>query len=261
MSSDSHKEFIQRGSYASNPLGTATFVGLRSLDPYLQYQILTHGTAIVSKLGLASLPSLGASSLASLPLPSRLLLAMAAGSTVKQIFWLLYLCREEFIPRVALSVSIYNSLLNSLMSLFLVTAASSAALSTPLVRIPGTTQTVALPIALGTAMYAVGIVAETVAEVQRKRFKDDPANKGKICTTGLWSWARHANYGAYTIWRVGYALAAGSWPAAALVAAWHGWTFSMKSIPELDDYMIGRYDEQWKKYKKDVPYVLFPGIL
>jgi len=34
----------------------------------------------------------------------------------------------------------------------------------------------------------------------------------------------------------------------------------MRSIPEVDDYMDGRYDEQWKKYKKDVPYALLPGV-
>ncbi|KAH8912335.1 DUF1295-domain-containing protein [Coniochaeta sp. PMI_546] len=259
MASD-RKKFIQRGSYATNPLGTATFVGLRTLDPLLQYQILTHGTAIVSRLGLTALPSPSASSVANLPLPSQILLTMAAGSTLKQVFWLLYLSKETMIPATAIGVSIYNSIVNSLMSLLLVTSASSAVLAGPLVAIPGATQSVSLPIALGTAMYTVGIVAETVAEVQRKRFKDDPANKGKICTTGLWSWARHVNYGAYSIWRTGYALAAGSWPAAALVAAWHGYSFIAQSIPELDSYMKGRYDEQWKQYKKDVPYLLFPGI-
>lgn len=260
MPSDHQNEFLRRGCYASNPLGTATFIGLRSLDPYLQYQILTHGSAIVPKLGPTALPSLGASSLANLPLPSRFLVAMSAGSTIKQVFWLLYLSKEEFVPPTAIAVSIYNSLVNSVMSLLLVTAASSAALSTPLVRIPGTTQPVSLPIILGTAMYAVGIATETVAELQRKRFKDDPANKGKVCTRGLWGWARHVNYGAYTVWHIGYALAAGSWPAAALVAVWHGWYFVKMSIPELDDYMEGRYSEQWKKYKKDVPYMLFPGV-
>lgn len=261
MAADRQKDFIRRGSYASNPLGTATFVGLRSLDPYLQYQILTHGSAIVSKLGLAAVPSLSASSLANLPVASRLLLAMSTGSAIKQIFWLLNLSREEFVPATAISVSIYNSLVNSIMSLLLVTTASSATLSTPLVRIPGTAQSVSLPIAVGTALYAIGITTETVAELQRKRFKDDPANKGKICTTGLWGWARHINYGAYAVWRLGYALAAGSWPAAALVGAWHGWYFVKMSIPELDGYMEGRYGGQWQKYKKDVPYTMFPGII
>jgi len=259
MASD-HKEFIQRGSYGVNPRGTATFVGLRSLDPFLQYQILTHGSAIVSKLGLTSLPSLSGLSLANLPLPSQILLAMSAGSTLKHVFWVLYLSKERMIPGTAIGVGIYNSVVNSLMSLLLVTTATSAVLASPSVAIPGTSQTLSLPIVLGTAMFAAGIVAETVAEIQRKRFKDDPANKGKICTTGLWSWVRHPNYGAYTLWRMGYALAAGSWPAAALVAAWHGYTFVAMSIPELDGYMQGRYDEQWKRYKKDVPYLLFPGI-
>jgi len=119
---------------------------------------------------------------------------MAAASALKQVIWLIYLSEEEMPPQTAIGVGIYNSVANSLMSLALVTAASSAVLATPLVRIPGTTQAVSLLIALGTAVYAVGIAAETVSEFQRKQFKDIPANKGKICTTGLWGWARHINY-------------------------------------------------------------------
>ncbi|KAB5572307.1 hypothetical protein GE09DRAFT_663572 [Coniochaeta sp. 2T2.1] len=263
MAPDPHKEFIQRGSYAFNPLGIATFVGLRAIDPFLQFQILTHSTALVTKLGLRALPSLGGfgiTPLTSLPLPSQLILFMAAGSSIKQIIWALYLSKEEMIPSMAIKVAVFNTVINSINSLLFVTAASSAVLSGPQVPVPFTSETVSLPVAIGAVAYAVGIVAETVAEVQRKRFKDDPANKGKVCNTGLWSWARHANYGAYTIWRAGYSLAAGSWPAAAAVAAFLLGGFVSNSIPELDDYMKGRYSVVWEKYKKDVPYKLFPGI-
>jgi protein-S-isoprenylcysteine O-methyltransferase Ste14 len=262
MASQHNGEFLRRGVYKSNFLGTATFIGLRALDPFLQYQILANGlgTSIISKLGLSTLPFFGISSFTDLPLSRQILLGMAVGSTVKQIYWLLVLSNEEFVPKTAAAVSFYNTFVNSFNSLLLVTTATSAALYGPLVQIPGTQQSISLPVAIGAVMFVVGILTETVAEFQRKQFKDDPANKGKICASGLWGMARHINYGGYAIWRSGYTLAAGSWPAAAVMAAWQAWTFIKMSIPELDSYLATRYDDQWKKYKADVPYVLFPGI-
>jgi protein-S-isoprenylcysteine O-methyltransferase Ste14 len=253
---------IRRGVYRFNLLGTATFIGLRSLDIFIQYQILAHGwgTAFLHKLGLSTLPFSDIHSFTDLPLPRKILLAMAAGSTLKHIIWLLFISKEEMIPKTAVGVSIYNSLINSFNSLLFVTTASSGALYGPSVQIPGTRQTVSLPVAIGTVLYVIGIVTETVSEIQRKRFKDDPANKGKICTVGLWGWARHINYGAYALWRTAYSLAAGGWPAAALMGAWQAWSFAKLSVPELEEYMRTRYGEQWKKYKADVPHMLFPGI-
>lgn len=255
-------DLIRRGVYQPNPAGSAIFIGLRTLDPFIQYQLLAngYGASLLTKLGLHALPSFGLLSLSHLPLPSQILLSMSAVATTKHVFWLLLLSKEEFTPALAGSVGIYNGLMNTINSLLLVATASSAALVTPSVQIPGTLQSVSLPIAVGVALFTVGILTETVAEVQRKTFKDGPANKGKICTTGLWGWARHINYGGYALWRTGYALAAGSWPAAVVIAAWHAWTFGAMSIPEIDGYMGKRYAEQWKKYRADVPYVLLPGI-
>lgn len=46
----------------------------------------------------------------------------------------------------------------------------------------------------GIGLFVVGILIETLCEESRKRFKADPANKGKIDDTGLWSIVRHPNY-------------------------------------------------------------------
>ncbi|KAK3687434.1 hypothetical protein B0T22DRAFT_478754 [Podospora appendiculata] len=271
------KDLIQRGVYKSNPLGTATFIGLRSLDPFLQYQILAHGwgSSLLTKLGLSTIPLYASGTPVAtmmhetgirlldslnLPLPRLILLAMATGSTLKQIFWLTCTSKEEFPPRAAATVSAYNTFVNSLASMLLISTATSAALSTPLVTIPGTSLSVSLPTAVGAAMYAVGMALETVPEIQRRRFKDAPENRGRICDAGPWGWARHINYGGYTIWRTGYAVAAGGWTAGAVVAAWHLWTFAFRSIGLMDEYMSGRYAERWAQYKKDVPWLLFPGI-
>lgn len=46
----------------------------------------------------------------------------------------------------------------------------------------------------GAAILISSILGEGVADAQMRRFKADPANRGKVCDTGLWAWSRHPNY-------------------------------------------------------------------
>src|SRR5690349_7902576 len=43
---------------------------------------------------------------------------------------------------------------------------------------------------VGLLVWLVGITIETAADLQKNRFKDDPANKGRFISTGLWSKSR-----------------------------------------------------------------------
>ena len=47
---------------------------------------------------------------------------------------------------------------------------------------------------LGVLILLVGIAGEALADAQLKRFRTDPANKGRVCDVGLWRWSRHPNY-------------------------------------------------------------------
>jgi steroid 5-alpha reductase family enzyme len=47
---------------------------------------------------------------------------------------------------------------------------------------------------LGALILFTGIAGEALADAQLKRFRADPANKGRVCDTGLWRWSRHPNY-------------------------------------------------------------------
>jgi steroid 5-alpha reductase family enzyme len=47
---------------------------------------------------------------------------------------------------------------------------------------------------LGAAVWAVGFLFEAVGDWQLRRFKADPANRGKVLDTGLWRYTRHPNY-------------------------------------------------------------------
>jgi steroid 5-alpha reductase family enzyme len=46
----------------------------------------------------------------------------------------------------------------------------------------------------GAALWLVGLIFEAGGDWQLRRFKANPANKGKLLTTGLWSLTRHPNY-------------------------------------------------------------------
>jgi steroid 5-alpha reductase family enzyme len=47
---------------------------------------------------------------------------------------------------------------------------------------------------LGALILLAGLAGEALADAQLKRFRDNPANKGRVCDAGLWRWSRHPNY-------------------------------------------------------------------
>ncbi len=47
---------------------------------------------------------------------------------------------------------------------------------------------------VGTAIWTLGFVFETVGDAQLSRFKADPANAGQVMDRGLWQYTRHPNY-------------------------------------------------------------------
>jgi protein-S-isoprenylcysteine O-methyltransferase Ste14 len=253
---------ISRGNYTSNPLGSFVFIALRSLDPILQYSILGHGlgTATLHRIGLRTLPpgnptNIGISAIDSLGLsPYRLiLLSMAVGSAVKQNVWQAAISKENMEVGTAVMVAIFNTVVNSLNTYMFLVSSTSASLSNHS-KFPQT------PLLIGSAMYIVGLLTEYVAEAQRRRFKDDPKNKGKPYTGGLWAYARHINYGAYMIWRAGYALAAGGWVWGAVVGGFFFWDFKRRGVPVLNEYCEKRYGEDWEAFKRQTKWKLLPGI-
>jgi steroid 5-alpha reductase family enzyme len=47
---------------------------------------------------------------------------------------------------------------------------------------------------IGVGLWLISLLGEAIADWQLKEFKKDPANKGKVCDTGLWNYSRHPNY-------------------------------------------------------------------
>ena len=61
---------------------------------------------------------------------------------------------------------------------------------------------------VGVLLWVIGFAIEVIADNQKTRFKDDPANAGKFIQTGLWAKSRHPNYfGEILLW-VGVAVIA-----------------------------------------------------
>lgn len=68
----------------------------------------------------------------------------------------------------------------------------------------------------GFALAVFGIAYESIADWQLSRFKEDPANTGKVMDQGLWAWSRHPNYFGdictwWGIWLIAAETALGFW--------------------------------------------------
>ena len=98
--------------------------------------------------------------------------------------------------------------------------------------------TSSLTLMLGLGLYTAGLSIEFVSELDRKRFKDKPENRGKPYGGGLWSWATDINYGGFMLWRAGYAVVAAGLPWGAAAGAFFFYDLSSRAAPALDNYCV-----------------------
>ena len=75
---------------------------------------------------------------------------------------------------------------------------------------------------LGIALWLFGFVVEVTADNQKTGFRENPDNRDRFITTGVWSWSQHPNYfGEITLW-FGMALVAlpvlSGWQLATLIS-------------------------------------------
>ena len=120
---------------------------------------------------------------------------------------------------------------------------------------------------VGLAVWVLGFALEAIADLQKSRFRADPANKGLFITSGLWAISRHPNYlGEITLW-VGMAIIA--------LPVLQGWQFVTLISPVFVYLLItrvsgvplleGKADATWRgqdayeEYKRRTP-VLVPFL-
>jgi len=76
---------------------------------------------------------------------------------------------------------------------------------------------------IGLAIWIIGFAIEITADMQKKRFRAVPENKGRFIQSGLWGWSRHPNYfGEIVLW-IGVAVVA--------APALQGWQWVMLISP------------------------------
>lgn len=233
---------IKRGVKDRSLPGTASFFGSRVVEPYLQYGILAKGwgdpliTAFRGTILSQAAPFVTNTAFDRLGLglsPYRsILFGMAVGAMLKQNFHLLAIMQEEMGPGFGLTVGVANAVANSINSLLFIYAQTSASANGE--HFPQ------IPLIVGSTMYIAGLFVEWFSEVQRAAWKRKPENTGKIYAGGLFGWSRHIKYLGYTLWRSGYALAAGGWVWGTINAALATYHFTRTTIPLLQDYLQKR---------------------
>jgi protein-S-isoprenylcysteine O-methyltransferase Ste14 len=108
------------------------------------------------------------------------------------------------------------------------------------------------------ALFLFGSYLNTAGELGRYFFKRDPANKGKLYTKGLFSYAMHINFFGDILWVTAYALMAQN-PWGALIPIAIALFFAFGNIPMLDKHLAEHYGAQFSAYaartKKLVPFI------
>lgn len=240
-------DYVDRHNKDPAPLAKAIFVGLRAADAALQFSILQRGwgTSLIQSLGGSVVPfatprdpSVAFFGLG--PYPA-IMAALAAGSSMKHIIHAVGIGETAISPGAAIAIASFNTIANTLNTLFSIWAVTSAAPQMATQSASLTDVITSSPMLMfGLGLYTVGICTELVSEIQRKTFKDKPENKGKPYGGGLFSLATNINYGGYTLWRAGYATAAAGLPWGVLVGSFAFYDFTTRAIPALDQYCTER---------------------
>jgi len=223
-----------------SPFGSTVFVGLRALDVFIQYGIIAkgYGALAIQKLGGSAVDFSSSPSVAlGLPLWPLAIVGMSAGGALKQIYVLLALSELEMPAKLSVIVGLANTFNNSLNALIFCSSRFS-----PVASKVDLNEASSLLVG-GVALYAVGMLGEIYSEIQRARFKAKPENKGKPYTEGLFSLARHINYGCYTVMRTGYAAATGGWIWGLVTGAILLHDFASRAVPALDYHCSQRVSQ------------------
>lgn len=118
---------------------------------------------------------------------------------------------------------------------------------------------------LAVAVLLIAVVGEGIADAQLRRFASDPANRGRVCGTGLWAWSRHPNYFFEWLGWFAYPLFAvdvtgghiWGWLALTGPAFMYWLLVHVSGIPPLEAHMLRSRGDWFRDYRRRVP-AFFP---
>lgn len=105
-------------------------------------------------------------------------------------------------------------------------------------------------------IFVAALLGEGIADRQLAAFKSAPANRGRVCDTGLWAWSRHPNYFfewlGWCAWPVFAIDFSGAWPWGWLALtgpAYMYWLLTQVSgVPLLEAHMRRSRPEAFAAY-------------
>ena len=110
----------------------------------------------------------------------------------------------------------------------------------------------------GLGVVGLALLIETIADAQLAAFKQDPANRGKVCERGLWAWSRHPNYfGEWLVW-VGFLLmsynsAYRGVPGLLCVGVIYYFLTRVTGVPLTEQHLLASKGEAYADYQRRVP--------
>jgi steroid 5-alpha reductase family enzyme len=113
----------------------------------------------------------------------------------------------------------------------------------------------------GTGLLLLALIGETIADRQLKAFTHHPANRRRVCDSGLWSLSRHPNYVCEWLGWCAYALIAigplgdwrWGWLALSGPALIYWLLVHVSGIPPLEAHMLRSRGEAFRAVQRRIP--------
>ena len=106
----------------------------------------------------------------------------------------------------------------------------------------------------GLVISVLALAGESLADRQMKRFKDDAANKGRVCEAGLWRYSRHPNYFFEFLFWVGISIASldtpHGWIALVCPALMYYFLTRVTGIPLTEEFAIKSKGDAYREYQR-----------
>lgn len=113
------------------------------------------------------------------------------------------------------------------------------------------------------ALFGLALVGEAAADGQMKRFRADPANRGRVIEAGLWAWSRHPNYFFQWLGWCAYPVIAldparpVTWLSLTAPVVMFGLLRYVSGVPPLEEAMLKSRGDPFRDYQRRVS-VFFP---